>query len=127
MFIKTKDIEMKNLNLVYALKDNIIVHISEVESGLRCGCKCPACIETLIARKGNKVLHHFAHKSTIECEFGYQTSLHLAAKRVISETGIIQDVYKRQDKYQRTFTEKKRTTSSWSSCNIEGNEWCKSY
>ena len=37
MFIKTKDIEMKNLNLVYALKDNIIVHISEVESGLRCG------------------------------------------------------------------------------------------
>ena len=90
MFIKTKDIEMKNLNLVYALKDNIIVHISEVESGLRCGCKCPACIETLIARKGNKVLHHFAHKSTIECEFGYQTSLHLAAKRVISETGIIQ-------------------------------------
>lgn len=28
---------------------------------------------------------------------------------------------------KRTFTEKKRTTSIWSSCNIEGNEWCKSY
>ncbi len=81
---------MKTLNLTYALKDNSLVHISEVESGLQCGCKCPACGETLIARKGNKVIHHFAHKSTVECEFGYQTSLHLAAKKVISENGIIQ-------------------------------------
>lgn len=81
---------MKTLNLTYALKDNSLVHISEVESGLQCGCKCPACGETLIARKGDKVIHHFAHKSTVECEFGYQTSLHLAAKKVISENGIIQ-------------------------------------
>lgn len=80
---------MKTLNLTYALKDNSLVHISEVESGLQCGCKCPACGETLIARKGDKVIHHFAHKSTVECEFGYQTSLHLAAKKVISENGII--------------------------------------
>lgn len=80
---------MKTLNLTYALKDNRLVHISEVESGLQCGCKCPACGEILIAKKGDKVIHHFAHKSTIECEFGYQTSLHLAAKKVISENGII--------------------------------------
>lgn len=80
---------MKSLNLTYALKDGVLVHISQVSSGLQCGCKCPACVETLIAKKGDKVIHHFAHKSTIECEFGYQTSLHLAAKKIISENGIM--------------------------------------
>jgi hypothetical protein len=45
----------------------------------------PACGEELIAKKGNRMIHHFAHKTTIECEFGYQTSLHLAAKKIISE------------------------------------------
>lgn len=75
---------MKNQNMIYAKKNNQIVHISEVESGLNCGCLCPACEEVLIAKKGNKVIHHFAHKSTVECEYGYQTSLHLAAKEIIS-------------------------------------------
>lgn len=72
--------------MTYAIKNEELVHISEVESGLKCGCLCPACGETLIARKGSRVIHHFAHKSTMECEYGYQTSLHLAAKRIISET-----------------------------------------
>lgn len=70
--------------MIYALKNGKTVHISEVESGLKCGCICPACGENLIARKGMKVIHHFAHKSTIECEYGYQTSLHLAAKEIIA-------------------------------------------
>lgn len=52
---------------------------------MKCECICPACGESLIARKGAKVIHHFAHKSTIECEYGYQTSLHLAAKELIAE------------------------------------------
>ena len=76
---------MKNQNMTYALKAGKTVHISEVESGLKCECICPACGERLIARKGTKVSHHFAHKSTVECEYGYQTSLHLAAKDIISE------------------------------------------
>lgn len=76
---------MGALNLIYALKNDELVHISEVESGLKCGCTCPACGGTLIARKGNFVIHHFAHQSTVECEYGYQTSLHLAAKKIISE------------------------------------------
>ena len=81
---------MKTLNLIYALKGEKLVHISDVERGLKCGCNCQACGEILVAKKGDKVMHHFAHKSTIECEYGYQTSLHLAAKKVISENGIIQ-------------------------------------
>ena len=44
---------MKNqLNLLYALRDNSIVSISDVESGLKCGCVCPACGERLVAKKG---------------------------------------------------------------------------
>ncbi len=70
-------------NMTYAIKDNQLVHISEVDSGLKCNCTCPACGEILIARKGDKVIHHFAHKSTLECEYGYQTSLHMAAKQII--------------------------------------------
>ncbi len=73
------------MNLTYAQKNGKLVHVSEVENGLKCGCVCPACGEVLIARKGNKVAHHFAHKSTIECQYGYQTSLHMVAKKIISE------------------------------------------
>lgn len=82
-------------NMIYAIKDTRLVHISEVDSGLKCECVCPACGEELIARKGSKMMHHFAHKSTIECEFGYQTSLHLAAKKIISEEKMIRvpDLY----------------------------------
>ncbi len=71
--------------LIYALKDGKAIHISEVESGLKCNCICPACGEPLIARKGQKLIHHFAHKANSECEYGYQTSLHLAAKDILSK------------------------------------------
>lgn len=75
----------KQLNLIYALKDDSIVSISEVESGLRCDCICPACGERLIAKKGKKMMHHFAHYSGINCEYGYESSLHLAAKEILSK------------------------------------------
>ena len=70
-------------HLQYALKDNKIVHVSEVAKGLECGCICPACKSKLIAKKGNKVIHHFAHYNADECEHGYETALHLAAKEIL--------------------------------------------
>lgn len=73
-----------SLKLTYALKDGVITHISKVESGLACGCVCPACGEKLIAKKGNIVKHHFAHASGESCEYGVETALHLAAKEVIA-------------------------------------------
>jgi len=76
----------KRLNLTYALKDGIITHISKVERGLKCGCCCPACGEKLIARKGQHVMHHFAHQTTKECEYGYESSLHFAAKDILSQS-----------------------------------------
>ena len=75
----------KQLNLIYAIKDNSIISISEVESGLKCGCVCPACGEQLVAKKGKKMKHHFAHYSGKTCSYGYETSLHLAAKDILSK------------------------------------------
>lgn len=76
----------KQLNLVYAIKQGEIVSIDDVESGLKCGCTCPACGEPLVAKKGKKMMHHFAHHSGSACEYGYESSLHLAAKEILSKS-----------------------------------------
>ena len=75
----------KQLNLIYATRDGSIVSIDDVKSGLKCGCTCPACGELLIAKKGQKMMHHFAHHSGHTCEYGYESSLHLAAKDILSK------------------------------------------
>ncbi len=75
----------RQLNLIYALKSEKIVHISEVESGLKCDCICPACGAQLVAKKGSKMAHHFAHHAGENCEYGYESSLHLAAKDILSK------------------------------------------
>ena len=69
----------------YALRNNSIVSISDVESGLKCGCVCPACWERLIAKKGKIMMHHFAYYSGENCAYGYESSLHLAAKDIITK------------------------------------------
>lgn len=71
--------------MTYALKDNVLTCISDVESGLQCGCICPQCKSVLVAHKGKKNVHHFKHYNSQECEKGYQTSLHLIAKEIISK------------------------------------------
>lgn len=85
----------KQLKLIYALKNDVIVNIDDVESGLKCGCICPACGEPMVAKKGSKMMHHFAHHSGHTCEYGYESSLHLAAKDILSKakTFMIPSVY----------------------------------
>ncbi len=74
----------KRLNLIYGLSaENKIVHISEVVSGKACNCTCPSCNTPLVAKKGNVKVPHFAHQSTETCEYGYETSLHMAAKEIL--------------------------------------------
>lgn len=51
-----------------------MVHISEVESG-QTELKCPFCKIPLIARKGNRLSHHFAHKSNT-CKSVLQGKMH---------------------------------------------------
>lgn len=69
----------------YALKDNRTVHISEVDSGLDCGCYCSYCNSQLIAKKGNIVVHHFAHYKSNECDKAYESALHAGVKRVLEK------------------------------------------
>lgn len=69
----------------YGLIDGKLIHISKVQSGLACGCICPNCKAALIARKGEKNKHTFAHRSKAEsCGGGQETALHLLAKDIIA-------------------------------------------
>lgn len=80
---------IKRNQLIYAIKDGVATSIENVESGLKCGCICPSCGEPLVARKGAKRMHHFAHYFGHNCEYGYETSLHLAAKEILSKANRI--------------------------------------
>lgn len=51
----------------YALRGDTMVHVSEVESGLHRDCLCVACGGALVARKGAKTAHHFAHHTEANC------------------------------------------------------------
>lgn len=77
----------EKLNLIYALRNNELVHVSDVERGIKCECKCPACDGTLVARKGMIKAHHFAHHNAENCAYGYETSLHMAAKDILLHAG----------------------------------------
>lgn len=85
--------ETKKLN--FALQDNRLVHILEVESGLICNCVCMNCNQRLVAKKGMKNIHHFAHYNSEECEGAFESALHHAAKEIIknSKTFAIPDIY----------------------------------
>jgi len=70
------------MNIEYALKNDRIVHVSEVDRGLKCGCTCPGCGERMVAKKGQKTAHHFAHYNA-DCAHGLETTLHLMAKEIL--------------------------------------------
>ena len=73
-------------DLVYAANaDGKIVHISEVVSGLACGCRCPACGMAVIAKKGQELAHHFSHEAQSSCRGAAETALHRLAKEIVEE------------------------------------------
>ena len=65
--------------------DGRIVHISEVPSGLDCGCVCPGCGTPLVARKGVRNEHHFGHRSSAACSHALESALHKLAKEVLHD------------------------------------------
>lgn len=73
------------LELPYAIRAGQVVGIADVESGLRRDCSCPVCGYVLVAKKGNKVRHHFAHHRDSGCANAPETLLHMAAKQVIEQ------------------------------------------
>ena len=72
----------------FGLKDGGLVEVSDVESGLDCGCVCPACKRPLQAKKGRVRAHYFAHDSiagSASCASGFETAIHLMAKQIVDE------------------------------------------
>ncbi len=76
---------MADIKLPFGLKGDILVHISQVEHGLACGCVCPQCRKPLVARKGSKLVHHFGHRAGPECANAAETALHREAKRILAD------------------------------------------
>ena len=74
---------MKETSLFWALNSvGELVHVSEVENGLKCECLCPICGEHLVAHQGKIKIPHFKHYSNNNCDNSPETSIHLAAKRL---------------------------------------------
>lgn len=84
--IKTINIKSTKIKLPFGLnKNNVLVHIADVERGKKCQCVCPSCRSPLIAAKGSKKQPHFKHAVDNECGNGLESAVHLAAKKMIIE------------------------------------------
>ena len=78
--------ENRDCDLTYALNsEGKLVNIKQVESGKKCNCICPACQESLVARKGEIRKHHFAHSSGKNCKHAIESMLHHLAKDKFQE------------------------------------------
>lgn len=73
------------IKLPYGLRDEKLLTIEEVESGLKCNCFCPTCKKRLIARKGKIKEHHFAHDKGDDCGQGLETATHIISKEFIKD------------------------------------------
>lgn len=71
-------------------KNKNLVYIEDAGYGSKCECFCPHCGAPLDAKNGGSIReHHYAHSHGHECEGAYETMLHLLAKEIISECGVI--------------------------------------
>ena len=70
--------------LKYGIKNGVLISIEDVSSGMGCGCTCPSCGAVLVAKKGSKREHHFAHYDASDCNHGSESALHLMAKNTIA-------------------------------------------
>lgn len=59
--------------------------IEDVASGLSCNSICPYCHTRLIARKGEKRSHHFAHETKYDCVFGPAVAVYQAVFKAIQK------------------------------------------
>lgn len=77
----------KEANLIYALdKNGNLVHVDNVNNGLKCECVCPKCKSELNAKnEGKKKIHHFAHKADSDCQGAVETAIHMLAKEILQE------------------------------------------
>lgn len=69
----------------FALRKNQIITIAEAERGLQCNCICLACGSKLVAKKGQRQAHHFAHYRGHQCKHGLETALHRRIKALFEQ------------------------------------------
>jgi len=88
---------MKNdegLDFALSIRSGRMVDITTVPRGLGCNCVCPHCGETVLAKKGRKNRHHFAHyvagRAVGSCAGGRESALHAAAKQIIASWNLIE-------------------------------------
>ena len=73
--------QKNKVKIPYAEKEGRLVHVSTVERGLKCNAVCPVCKTPVVARKGAKIRHHFAHYTATDCN--PETVLHFIAKHLL--------------------------------------------
>ncbi len=71
----------------FARKGGRLMHVSEVTRGVACGCTCVSCDALVLAKKGARRAHHFAHATRSDCDGGVESILHRLAKEVLSRPG----------------------------------------
>lgn len=75
----------------YGVRDGRAIHITSIphtQKGLSCGCVCPACGASLVARLGDSRRHHFVHRSlspNCTAKKAAESGLHLMAKQLIHD------------------------------------------
>lgn len=77
------------LRVPFGLKDGRMYEPRQVKLGKACGCVCPGCGGTLIAKHAlkEKVTPHFQHQPGDYCNSGRESAIHLAAKQLIADHG----------------------------------------
>lgn len=72
--------------LVHGLNEaGAFVHVSKAERHKPTGLKCPECSAALVVKRGDKRIHHFAHKGALgTCRGGVETAVHLLAKQALA-------------------------------------------
>lgn len=71
------------VNIEYALCEGTLTHISNRILKDKT-YHCPACKESVIAKKGQRNAHHYAHAPDSSCTASQETMLHLFAKHVLT-------------------------------------------
>lgn len=74
-----------------------LVDVSSVKNGEACGCTCPGCGSTLVARQGPVNNWHFGHKHSAsydstkrECEYSFFFSVRAMSKQIFSKASTLQ-------------------------------------
>lgn len=81
------------LTVPFGLKGGTLHFVSDVTSGLKCGCVCPQCHQPLVARNkpspDRRRVFHFQHARTSTCAGGRESAIHRMAKEILARAPML--------------------------------------